>query len=181
LCGKRETERMLAFALMLILAASQEPVTSQTCDLDALESLVATGARTGWGSVYLGMARGEVETAVGQAVVIRESPLELEPATANVRYRDHDLVLWFRGSDERAVLMGIVLPFDELLKACTRDDLVRVIRARIGDLVYDSLPFLARTESTDPSPVWVRAANMDTGILLKPQEALYIIPRGAIE
>lgn len=172
---------MFAFTLMLVLAASQEPAGSPACDLDALESLVAAGARTGWGSVYLGMVRGDVETAVGQAVVIRESPLGGEPATANVRYRDHDLVLWFRGVEERAVLIGIVLPFDDLLKACTREELVRVIRARIGDLVYDSLPFLARSESTDPFPVWVRAADVDTGILLKPREALYICPRGAIE
>ncbi|HKI85296.1 MAG TPA: hypothetical protein VKA53_00990, partial [Thermoanaerobaculia bacterium] len=126
---------MLAFALMLILAASQEPVAPPTCDFDALELLMANGARTGWGGLYLGMTRGQVETAVGQAVVIRESPPEGEPAIANVRYRDHGLVLWFRGTDERAVLMGIVLPFDDLLKACTRDELVRVIRARIGDLV----------------------------------------------
>jgi len=77
--------------------------------------------------------------------------------------------------------MGIVLPFDDLLKACTRDELVRVIRARIGDLVYDSLSVLGRTESTDPFPVWVRAADMDTGVLLKPREALYICPRSTIE
>jgi hypothetical protein len=162
------------------LSSTLDATAAPACDVTALEQLAVVGARTGWGKILLGMKRHEVEQVVGELPALRESPAGGDPSTTMVRYRGQELFLWFRGTDEAAMLIGIVVPFDEVLKACDRDKLARTIRVRIRDLVYDS-HLRERTEATDPFPVWVRAADTSTGILLKPAEALYLCPRSTIE